>query len=438
MKFKYLFLVFLITAGLFVAGCGSDDDDDVNDTVTGGPAISGKAAKGAPLSDATVTVYSLTGAAIGTGTTDSNGSFTVNTSATSEMYVVFATDGTDPMLSVTDGTSSVAVTPLTTVVLASLLRPDSPSNADIAASIAARGGSLTVANLEMASQQLFAVLGITTPFDLSDATALVPGDATNPYDVLIDALVLAAGGNLMGGALLNDDDMIFRDDSILSTADLDDVNNALIAAGVTNITVDSSAAIVAPYFTLSDNEVDVGSENRSIETPSSGTATVSGSNPTFLAGNSPAISMEFDNQFSFTSSSATMTLEVSDSGNRKATVTMSVNVSSDGTNTTVTVPAQSNISANVTYADGTTATVTFSNTTPDGPVTSSGNTVTLDPANLRSKIESKLDSISGIVDVDEAGTYTYTVTLSGIPVAHVADDGTYTAFTAVTGSFVVQ
>ncbi len=432
MKLRNLFLVLLITAGLFVVGCGSDDDDDDTTSAAAGT-VTGVAATGAALANATVNVYNSAGTLVGTGTTDSNGALSVSVSSTDTVYVIVISDGTNTVSTVGDG-SGEAVTPLTTIVMMSLLKIDyaTLTSGGFTSAIASNSGNLTAANIATVGNQVLAMLGLSG-IDIFASSGLTIGGAG--YDSLLDAV-----GTVFTSLSAFLSNFSTTSDTLVSTVTAAQLTQVVAAADLTGtgVTLDPDSA-KNPYFTLNTNVVQVGSTVRQIGVPVNGTATVATPAPTFTAGSSPAISMTFANQFVFSSTSATMTLVVSDSASsRTATVTMSVNVSSDGTDTTVTVPAQSNISANVTYEDGTSATVTFSNTTADGPVTSSGNTVTLDPANLRSKIESKLDSISGIVDVEEAGTYTYTVTLSGIPVAHVADDGTYTAFTAVTGSFVVQ
>lgn len=430
----YMAMVFSMFAALVFSGCGADDDDNgFFDQPSAAATVTGKAAAGAAAAGSTVRVYNTNGEMLGSSVTDSNGGFSVGVDSTDDIYVIVVT-GTDQTMATAGPGSNEAVTPLTTVLLLSLLKIDYTTLAqgDMAASIANKSADITLDKVNLLVKQIRSLFGLSG-MDITDGTELVIGGAG--YDSLLDAIGVVFSDL---ESFLNNFTTTVTLTSTISLTELQNLANLADLTG-TGVSLDPASAVNVPFWTVTDNEITVGAVTQGIDLPVDGTAPVTGSNPVFSAGTSPVITLTLDQQLPQTYSGS-MTLSVADTtSSRTATVTMDVMVGGDGNNTWVTVPAQSDISASITYRDGTTATITFSNLSANGPVTSSGTSVTYDPSVLRDKIEDKLGNVSGVVNVEEPGIYTYTVTLNNIPVAYAAGISlTYVEFTNVTGTFEVQ
>lgn len=117
MNFRLPVLAALATAAL-VAACGGGDDDSTATPSAATVALSGTAATGAAIANATVSAIDATGATV-TATTGTDGKFTINVAEAAAPYALRITDAAGKTwYSYAPAAGTANITPLTTLALA--------------------------------------------------------------------------------------------------------------------------------------------------------------------------------------------------------------------------------------------------------------------------------------------------------------------------------
>jgi len=248
----------ILTLSLFFVSCGGDGDKKSSgsgESPTTGNEISGLAATGL-ISGGTVSVYAVTddgqkGSLLGSATTASDGSYTVDVGDYTGPVLVEITGGTyldeatgetktldttlRAALDSVSGDVTVAVTPLT----------------EIAVRMAEAGNGLDAVKIkdanELLSQLISADIISTLPADINDSTEFgAASDDTKNYALLLAAISQiseTSGLNLSGMIAYIEDDMADLEIDETS-ADLLSAINTFLASGENNSGVDNASSLV--------------------------------------------------------------------------------------------------------------------------------------------------------------------------------------------------
>lgn len=257
-------LAILATAGC--GGGGGTATDTTTTTTPVTPTISGVAASGAPIANASITITCADGTTK-TGTADANGAFSITVQGCSGPYVISATgqvgESQQTLVSVQPTTvtdaATVNVTPLTNAIAATLASDGDPMS--LAANIATEKANITPTAVNDRKDALAAALapvltqaGVTGSFDL--ISGQFSADSTK-FDKVLDnvkVVVTPSGVAITNVAGAKVDDM--GDQSANGGAVATDLSTAMISisrntdfkAGLTKLPAAAEDGTIADAF----------------------------------------------------------------------------------------------------------------------------------------------------------------------------------------------
>jgi hypothetical protein len=203
-----------------LSGCGGGSTTDATTTTTtpATPTISGVAASGAPLANASITITCSDGTTK-TGTADANGAYSIDVTGCSGPYVVTASvqsgDAVQSLVSVlpttVTGSVTVNVTPITNAIAATLASDGNP--ATLAANIATEKANITATSVSDRNAALAAALapaltqaGVTGTVDLISTSFSANGSGVDKVLDNVKVTVTPGGVTITntGGAAADD------------------------------------------------------------------------------------------------------------------------------------------------------------------------------------------------------------------------------------------
>jgi hypothetical protein len=188
---RQITIIFVCLINLGLTACGGGGGGSSSSSTSSGSSMSGTAAVGAPIANATVTIYDSTGAVVGSTTTNADGEYSAVINGGTAPYVVEIIGGVGDSVgkyyAVANNTGTVNINQVSNAIAAALSNSGNPSNLITSPAVAANITAIENAFMSAYSRVLSA-FGV--------AGSLISGTFSTTIDEvldMIDAVILPDG-----------------------------------------------------------------------------------------------------------------------------------------------------------------------------------------------------------------------------------------------------